>query len=291
MKNAPFLKSLCLISLISLFISVPQHSGLAASNIPEEGEVIKILGKPSKQALPNRRLKFLVWNLYKGSESSFAREYIYLGYSSDIIMAQEIFLDKKMSSVFKLLPQYLSTTATSFFSGKDQTRTGVANKSSVAPSSIDYLRTVVREPIVGTPKVTLITTYPIRYTDKKLTVVTIHAINFVSTTSFNLEMNRLYEKLKNLPKPMVFAGDFNTWNKDRMNILKEIAKKLDLKEATFSPDNRMTFNGYPLDHFLYSDDLVIRSAKVEDWSKGSDHKPLQVEVEFKKESDQVALLN
>ncbi len=79
---------------------------------------------------------------------------------------------------------------------------------------------------------------------------------------------------------MVFAGDFNTWNKERMEILNEYMTKLNMAEATFSPDFRMTFNGYPLDHFLHTKDLYIKSAKVENFYLGSDHKPLQVEVEY-----------
>ncbi len=269
-----------IVALISLALFFSGMEAFANAPIPEDQDVIKLLGRPSKLALSNKKLRFLVWNLHKGADKPFPTEFIYLGFQSDLILAQEIFLDKKMNTVFQFLPQFMSTTATSFFSGKELTRTGVATFSTVKAESLSFLRTEVKEPITETPKVSLVTTYPIRDSKKKLTVVTIHAINFVSTPSFMLEMKRLYLKLKDLPKPLVFAGDFNTWNKDRINILEELALKLGLQEVPFSPDNRTTFNKFPLDHFFHSSDLKVASAKVESWSEGSDHKPLTVVLEF-----------
>jgi endonuclease/exonuclease/phosphatase (EEP) superfamily protein YafD len=134
--------------------------------------------------------------------------------------------------------------------------------------------------VVHSPKVTLITSYPIANTDKLLTVVNLHAINFVSSKSFRIEMQRIYDAIKNIPSPLVFAGDFNTWNNDRIVILDEFSKKLGLSEAKFSPDNRMRFNGFPLDHFLYTKDIKITNARVDEFYQGSDHKPLQVEIEY-----------
>lgn len=254
--------------------------------VPKDTDVITTLGRSSKSQLPIKKFKFLVWNLHKGTEDRFKLEYTALSFDRDIIMNQEVFLDEKMTDTFRYLPHFLFTTATSFFSGKEKIRTGVANISAVKPEYSDFLRTDILEPVVNSPKVVLINSYPIRFSDKKLTVVNIHGINFVSNKSFRYELNRIYEKIKDFPAPLVFAGDFNTWNEDRIALLSQYAKKLNLLEARFFPDNRMSFNGFPLDHFLHTPDLKVTSARVDGFYTGSDHKPLQVEVEF---SDQDSL--
>jgi endonuclease/exonuclease/phosphatase (EEP) superfamily protein YafD len=285
-----FVVTLCLLTVMSAPAFGSSHQYYAQSfffdrkdaayPIPSDSEVIKTLGIPTRFNLPPRKMKFLVWNLHKGADAPFKYEFLALGFDRDIIMGQEMFLDKNMTDVFRFLPHFLFTTATSFFSGKEKSRTGVLNASTVRPSSVKFLRTESLEPIVRSPKVALITTYPIAYTDKKLTVVNIHAINFVSTKSFKQELERIYQAIKDIPSPLVFSGDFNTWNKERLSILAEYSSKLGLNEAEFFPDHRMTFNGFPLDHFLHTDDIKITSARVDQKFEGSDHKPLQVEIEY-----------
>lgn len=260
----------------SIFVERPE----VIYPIPTDDDVVHPIGKASKSQLPAKNISFLVWNLYKGANDTFKPEYLALTFNRDIIMNQEIFLDQKMNDVFRYMPQYLFETATSFFSGKERIRTGLANISSVQSSFTQFVRTQTLEPVVNSPKLALITSYPIRFSTKKLTVVNIHGINFVSTKSFRLELHRIYEAIKDIPSPLVFAGDFNTWNADRIAILQEYATKLGLQEARFLPDNRMTFNGYPLDHFLHTSDLKIKKARVDSIYKGSDHKPLTVEAEF-----------
>lgn len=251
-----------------------------AAPVPADDDVIKHMGFPTSSQLPARSFKFLVWNLHKGTEERFKPEYLALSFDRDIVMNQEVFLDQKMTGVFNYLPHFFFTTATSFFSGKEKVRTGVANISRVQPSHTLFIRTKTLEPVVGSPKLALITSYPIRFSTHDLTVVNIHGINFVSTRSFQQELARIYELIKDVKGPLVFAGDFNTWNLERTKILEHYAQKLGLSHARFLPDNRMTFNGYPLDHFLHSKDLKVSKAKVEGFYRGSDHKPLQVEVEY-----------
>jgi endonuclease/exonuclease/phosphatase (EEP) superfamily protein YafD len=270
-------------SLLALTLSSLAYASMypeVVFPVPADNDVIHSLGHASQKSLPNGRIKFLVWNLHKGSDDTFDAEYPVLARDRDIVMNQEMFLDKNMTTVWHFLPNFLFTTATSFFDGKEKIRTGVANISSVAPSSSEFLRTKILEPVVHSPKVVLISSYPIKDSNKKLTLVNIHGINFVSNKSFELELERIYEKIKDLPAPLVFAGDFNTWNDYRLDLLAQYAKKLGLSEAKFIPDDRLRFNGRPLDHFLFTNDIKIISARVDKIFNGSDHKPLQVEVEY-----------
>lgn len=248
--------------------------------VPEDSDVIYTFGQSSSETLPAKNIKFLVWNVHKGADQGFEYEFISLAYGSHVVMNQEIFLDSHMRSTFDYLPQFFFTTATSFFSGKEKIRTGVANLTRVDPVFTEFVRTETQEPITNSPKVTLINSYPIEGTGKNLTVVNIHGINFVTNQSFKKELNRIYLKIKDIPAPLVFAGDFNTWNTERVKILEEYKKKLNLSEARFTPDHRMTFNGFPLDHFLHTSDLIVTKARVDEFYQGSDHKPLVLEVDY-----------
>jgi endonuclease/exonuclease/phosphatase (EEP) superfamily protein YafD len=249
--------------------------------VPADNDVIKTFGIASKLFLPPKNIKFLVWNLHKGTEETFRTEYITLSHDRDIVINQEVTLDDNMMSVFKLFPLFAHTNATSFFTGKQKVRTGVSTISPVRSDETKFVRTMTLEPVVSSPKVTLITRYPILFSMKKLTVVNIHGINFVANKNFRLELERIYQTIKDYPAPLVFTGDFNTWNEDRLQILNDYAKKLGLVEAVFNPDNRMTFNGNPLDHFLHTPDMKVTEAKVDGFYTGSDHKPLEVEVELR----------
>jgi endonuclease/exonuclease/phosphatase (EEP) superfamily protein YafD len=192
-----------------------------------------------------------------------------------------MYLNKMMKDVFLSMKDYGFKTATSFFDPRDPTiRTGVASASTVEPIEYKYVRTVNLEPVINTPKVTMITRYPIAGTNKILTVANIHAINFVSPEIFRQEVERVFTELKKYPKPIVFAGDFNTWLGEKIYFLDQYRQSLNLKEALFVPDNRMNKNDYYLDHFFYSDDLEISTSKCKGTYMGSDHKPMELELSY-----------
>ncbi len=276
---------ICLLLSLPVFgqseaITPSKEARREAYPVPEKDDVVTTFGNAVKTQLPSKRLSFLVWNLFKGAKESFKVEFLALSFNKDIVVTQEAYLNPNMTSVFSYFPFFFHTHATSFFMEKERYRTGVSTVSSVKPSFTSFVRTGTLEPVVKSPKVTLITRYPIRFSNKELTIVNIHSINFVANKNFRAEIERIYQAIKNFPPPMVFTGDFNTWNQERLDILDEYSKKLGLTGASFYPDHRMTFNGNPLDHFLHSADIKILSAKVDGFYQGSDHKPLEVEVEF-----------
>ena len=247
---------------------------------PEELDILWSFGHASKKFLPNQRLKILVWNIYKGSEPTFPREFPYLAIESDLVLTQEILFDKNMENVLYFLPHFYGVMATSFLVGKEQHRTGVATLSPVKSLYNKGILTETTEPITSTSKATLISKYPIKNSNSLLTVVNIHGINFVTNTSFQYELERIKKLIENIDGPLLFAGDFNTWNQERMSSLEKMITDLKLTPAQFSPDYRKTFNGYPLDHFFYSQHFNFIKARVEKSFKGSDHQPLILEIEL-----------
>ncbi len=74
--------------------------------------------------------------------------------------------------------------------------------------------------------------------------------------------------------PLIVAGDFNTWNAERWNIVALVARRLRLQPVRFEPDRRSRFFGQVVDHVYYRG-LVPSNAVVHDVST-SDHNPIQV---------------
>lgn len=264
--------------LLSIVLIVSGQVAVAVIT-PSDNEVLLSLGTTGKEALPSKGIQILVWNLHKGGDQDFQKDFSILSYKKDLIISQEMLLNSEMKKVFSDLPDYLFSTATSFFVGKDLTRTGVAIGSQVPAVNSYFLRSKNLEPIIGSPKMTLINQYPIENHTEVLTVINLHAINFVSARAFGEEVDRISHAMLTLKlqnRPLIFAGDFNSWSEDRVNILNNLKIKFNLKEASFTPDHRLTFMGLPLDHVFYSEHLELVSAKADKSYQGSDHKPLEL---------------
>lgn len=247
------------------------------SSIPSPNNVLRTLGRASENIL-QRDLNIVVWNLYKGKNATFTKEFLKITEDADLIISQEMFLDYSMNKTLLSKDQYFYQTATSFFSGKNDVRTGLITGSKVAPLSAKYIRTINTEPFAKTPKLTMLTTYDVEGIDRPLMVANIHGINFVTHDVFSIEINRIFKVLKNHKGPMIFAGDFNTWSVERLKTLNRLASSIGLKPTVFFPDNRTTFNGNKLDQFYHTNDIHVTSAKAISEFQGSDHTPLLVNV-------------
>lgn len=254
--------------------------------IPKNDEVLVQFGKNLGNTLNPKEIKILVWNIYKGDKATFKSWFTLLNQDRDITILQEMLLTPSLKLLMNLfLKDHIMATS---FINEDKIRTGVMTSSSVEAKNISFQISEKSEPIVDTPKVALLTTYPIRKTSKELLVVNIHAINFVENKWFEKQIHALFSTinihLNEKKGPVVFAGDFNTWNKNRYYILDRYCRQVGLKQVVFSPDSRMTFNGNPLDHVAYSNDLELLESKVLGNVDGSDHKPMI--VSFKYTSDE-----
>lgn len=259
-----------------LFVSLGVHAQDPKGffTIPQLKDVLRPLGRAQNPKLNPDHIQVTVWNMFKGKKDSWKRDYADLTQKSDILVLQEMFLDEKMKQVFGDHVGFEYTTATSFLFDKKQIATGVATASHSSSSFQTFLRSQDREPIVNTPKVILVTTYPIDGHDEELLVVNIHAINFVTDAAFARHIFSVIPKIKNHKGPLIFAGDFNTWSQDRLDFINKMAKMLNLNEIRFFPDSRMRTFGNPLDHVFYRG-LELKDAKVWGDVEGSDHKAME----------------
>lgn len=135
--------------------------------------------------------------------------------------------------------------------------------------------TNTRESFFATRKSALVT---LHYFDdgSHVTVVNIHAINFVLHGYYRKELLRLVERIRDIEGPMILCGDFNSWNKKRYITMMEFVKELGLEEVAFDTGKHIkSFNRQPLDYVFYRG-LSIVSQKVLDIPTVSDHNPLIV---------------
>lgn len=129
-----------------------------------------------------------------------------------------------------------------------------------------------KEPLLRLPKSALITVYPL-YDGRNLMIINIHAINFsFGVDIYCRQLHNIGEHIRRHQGPVIFAGDFNTWSRQRINTLKRFTRSLRMKEVNFDTDDRTLIFGYPLDYVFYRG-LTLLDAEVVK-TESSDHNPI-----------------
>ncbi|WP_019557353.1 endonuclease/exonuclease/phosphatase family protein [Thiomicrorhabdus arctica] len=150
---------------------------------------------------------------------------------------------------------------------------GVMTASDYAITPYQQCLTRSRELGLATHKTALITQHPLQ-NGQILTLVNIHAINFVPNYIFKKELQMLWSHLSQTPGPLIVSGDFNTWNEARKTILNTAAEELDLTLAPLAnPQAIKTLNRQPLDHVFYRG-LHLTDSYALSVPSISDHNPL-----------------
>jgi endonuclease/exonuclease/phosphatase (EEP) superfamily protein YafD len=159
---------------------------------------------------------------------------------------------------------------------------GVLSASRVESISNEAFLTRGKEVFLGTYKSFLLTLYPLR-DGRRLLVINIHAINFRESQQYNTEMSRLTQLLKRNRGPMIIAGDFNSWSRERIDRLYRAKDELKLKVVSFRDNDKdkiKSFMGNPLDHIFYRGLNLIDSTIIEQ-KDFSDHNPLLAQFSIK----------
>jgi endonuclease/exonuclease/phosphatase (EEP) superfamily protein YafD len=249
--------------------------------IPKDKDVVQDLGiQAADEELDPDSIKLLVWNMYKGDKPDWERDFNNLSNGKDILLLQEMFLNDKMKRVFDQQDVFEYVTATSFIYKEGKVRTGVANGGRVAPQRHIWFRSPGLEPVIKTPKMSLATFYKVKGQEEQLLAISIHAINFVTTFYLAQQIKEIARLIKKHKGPVIFAGDFNTWSREKTRYVKYMANRLGLHEVKFSPDTRMRTFGWPLD-FIFLRGLEVRQADCHGSLDGSDHKALTAELFLK----------
>ena len=222
--------------------------------------------------LDSSSIDVLNWNILKGDRRYWERDFGRISHNMDLVLIQEAYLKTHVLDALKVDRMGWIFSA-SFFYAASNVPTGVLTASYVQPLYCRALRAT--EPILRTPKSSLVTKYRLSDSNEVLLVANVHAINFsLGTVSFRTQARELKNEMENHTGPMILAGDFNTWSANRIKSLEEVTRELDLRPVKFKVDHRRKVFRKPVDHIFYRGLEVTHSKVIR--VKSSDHNPLIV---------------
>ena len=231
-------------------------------------------------ALDRRPFRMLVWNIHKQGDSGWERDLSGFAAASDVLLLQETVLQRPLRKILED-SGLRWVMASSFLLGADDN--GVLTASRIAPIASCTQRAV--EPLIRFPKSAVISWLPIAHTrtdtrtdawagsTETLAIANVHSINFeLAPDVYRAQLEALADALAGHRGPIIFAGDFNTWNDARDQVVAETAARLGLTELNLRVDQRAVFFGRHLDHIFIRGLQLIDVGAIPVTS--SDHNPL-----------------
>jgi endonuclease/exonuclease/phosphatase (EEP) superfamily protein YafD len=222
----------------------------------------------------------LCWNVYK-------KNTIHIGFQpflQKLTQEQEIDFLLFQEANFKddrhfTLPNFTFDAAANLeFRGEFY---GVLSASRVEAKNAQAYLSEGRESLIGPHKSLLMSEYPFE-DGSRLLILNVHAINFRENQRYHKELERFLELMKHHEGPMIVAGDFNSWNKKRIQKLHEIREKLALNTVPFKQADKVkSFMGNHLDFIFYRGVDLLKFSVYQNHGL-SDHNPLF--AQFKKQS-------
>ena len=215
-----------LVLLVALTVSCRGKGTTQVAEFPDQAQTL-----PSNVTIVN-------WNAQKGKNPQFASDLKLLleQEQPDIVLLQEarvdLFEPEQMGGYFAESWSY------PWPGGK---AIGVLTLSRVPPVRVEPVTTKYRELGVTAPKVSLVTAYPLP-NGENLLAVNVHLLNFEvwSLKKISHQLEDLKKIMATHRGPIVMAGDFNTWNQKRLDLVKDVTRDVKLNEVTDFPEGRTT---------------------------------------------------
>jgi len=250
-------------------------------------EAHRTFGEAAELALDSRSIKALVWNIKKTEESPWKKEFLSFSAGQNLVLLQEGIQNPLFHSTIEQLPGLRWDLGISFLLRQsNRAATGPLIGSTALPVDTTVTQTTDFEPLVNTPKATIYATYPLTGTAQELLVISIHGINLTKFSAFKRHLLQIREEILRHDGPVLFAGDFNTRTKARTRYAMNLLAEMNLEPVTFkNGDRRMVwkFTRNYLDH-AFVRGLTVRSAEVLSDARGSDHKPMVLELALNEET-------
>ena len=237
--------------------------------------------------LNSTSIKVLSWNIgKKNHDKIWIKDFLAIleQYKPELIFLQEVRLKMDAESAAELREMSWNF-APNFIDAHHQTYSGILTAAKISPLTSRAILTKHHEPIVKTPKVSLISEYPLSNKRETLLVINSHFINFVDLNKFKTQLHELEFALSTHHGPVIFSGDFNTWSRKRAALLEEAVTRLGLAPVVFAAHYSKKIKRFllspPLDYIFYRGLSEKKaSAKVLDYVFSSDHKPLLAEFSY-----------
>ncbi len=238
--------------------------------IVPDSQVIEQLIASSKEPL---KLNFgiLVWNTHKATaKEAWRSDLVNLANGRSFVLLEEGMQDSYMPQALATVPSFGWTMGKTFYMNVDHNATGVITGSLQDPDKSYFIRSREFEPVINTPKITLLTTY-VMEDGSQIMVGNIHAINFQKPEPFYHQVDDLMAFLANWKGKIILAGDFNTWIPVRTKYLVDKATSIGLTHVSFAVDPRPLEK--TLDH-IFVRGCEVTDAKIQSEIHSSDHPPL-----------------
>lgn len=238
----------------------------------EDAASLKRLGEASATTF-GPTLKMISWNMFKARRKGCMPDLASMSAGVELALLQEAVLYGGLAHPFHLASGLKWIMAENLAAARHAITTGPKTGSRVAAISSQATRSLDREPLIGTPKTFLLTTYP--FGGERLLVANVHAINLVSTAKFARQVEQMTAPVAAHNGPCIVAGDFNTWNTARWHLLLKAMADVGLARVPAAAPQWRYFNQV-LDHVFYRG-LRLLHARPLKHVKSSDHVPLWAE--------------
>lgn len=276
--------------VLSLFLILagPQYAHSQATDIIRdvyvgkvpEAQALMTSGKAKYPEINSKIIKTLVWNIKKAEMEDWQWEFMTYSADRDLILIQEAYSRSRFQNTISIFKSFRWDFGISFINKLDRAYTGTMIGSKFEPRESFVRHSLDLEPVMETPKTMTFAKYPIKGRSEDLLVISVHAINFTPPWTFKRHIQIASDEIARHKGPILYAGDFNTWSEGRLDYLFKSVKKMGLTVVQFKDaDKRVTFSDNPLDH-AFVRGLKVISARVVAESKGSDHRPLLMELEL-----------
>lgn len=266
-------------AVLLLLLSIFSVSASEKWYVPSEKDALVTISEQGKAQIEKKSVKMLIWNAHKeGFDYPWQQEFTSLSEGMDFILLQESITKLNFWLTKYIFPDvyngYAGVVGFSFYYlGKFN---GNVNLSTYNSIESKVLHTPDREPVVDTVKPVLITRYQIA-NGKILTLANIHSINFVGLFQFQRQMDKAIEYLSQFDGPVVFGGDFNTWNQAKTDYMNSSLRKAGFeKVALRHPERVKKVFDFPIDHIFVRDATVLDADFLE--NRTSDHTPMMLEL-------------
>lgn len=282
------LKGLILFSLAISFSFNAPAAGLPEKSVLSRyfrkipvSEALTSFGSARDGELKSDSIKVLVWNIKKTQEKPWPVEFSEYARGKDLFLIQEAYDTDRFLDVIRSYDGFRWDMGKSFtYKFFNNHATGTMVGSSAEPEEVLVTHSQDNEPMTNTPKALTYARYGLDGSDKSLLVVSVHMINFTTMGPFKRNMLQARAEIEKHDGPVIFAGDFNTHHPQRTNYLMKMMKKLKFTTVdAINNHQRMKFKltGHFLDHGFVRG-LKVKYAEVIGKSKGSDHKPLVMDL-------------
>ena len=229
------------------------------------------------------------WNAQKGGNPAFETDLVRMivAESPDLVFLQEARADLLKTN--RIGGHFAPSWS---YPWPDGTTIGLLTLSQVPPLAVRPVRSRHKEFLITAPKMSLVTEYPLA-DGQRLMAVNTHLLTFErwSTAGIGAQLEDLETIMREHRGPIVFAGDFNTWSRERLALVERMASRLELNEVDNFTVGRTTADKHssflnwlfgveprlPLDRVYYRG-FSHHSARVLTYDT-SDHAAIRVTLE------------